>query len=100
MRIELLHFADCPNYLPALDRLRSVLREEGVVADVTHVEVNDASTVQRLRFIGSPTIRINGLDIDPDARKPTEAGLACRCYSGGAPSEAMIRAALKEAMEK
>jgi hypothetical protein len=64
MRIEVLYFEDCPNYLPALDRLRAVLREEGMNVDVVEVEVRDESAAKRLRFIGWPTIRINGLDID------------------------------------
>jgi hypothetical protein len=48
-------------------------------------------------FLGSPTIRVNGLDIDPASRSVTGAGFACRCYAGGLPSEDMIRAALLEA---
>ena len=100
MRVELLYFEDCPNYRPAVDRLRAVLRDEGVHADVTEVRANDASTAQRLQFIGSPTIRINGLDIEADVRALRAGALACRRYSGGLPSEAMIREALKEALEK
>ena len=100
MKIEVLYFEECPNYLPALDRLRAVLRDEGVNAEVSAVKVNDASTAQRLQFIGSPTIRINGLDIEADARALGGGGLACRRYSEGLPSEALIRAAFKEAWEK
>jgi len=97
MRIEVLYFEDCPNYLPTLDLLRAVLREEGVNVDVLEVEVKDASAAQRLRFIGSPTIRINGLDIEADAQSSAGAGLACRRYAGGLPSMEMIRVALREA---
>jgi len=100
MRIEVLYFEDCPNYRRALDRLRAVLRDEGVDAEVSEVEVNDASKAQRLQFIGSPTIRINGLDIEADVRSLGGGGLTCRRYSGGLPSEAMIRAASKEARGK
>ena len=97
MRIEVLYFEDCPNYLPTLDRLRTVLREEGVNVDVRKVEVKDASAAEKLGFIGSPTVRINGLDIDAAARSLIGGGLACRRYAGGLPSETMIRAALREA---
>ena len=48
-------------------------------------------------FLGSPTIRVNGLDIDPASRSVKGGGFACRCYAGGLPSEDMIRAALIEA---
>ena len=97
MRIEVLYFEACPNYHPALDRLRAVLREEGIKVDVVEVEVRDASAAQRLQFIGSPTIRINGLDIEAASRSSRDVGLVCRRYSGGLPSETIIRAALREA---
>jgi hypothetical protein len=100
MRIEVFYFEDCPNYRPALDRLRTVLRDEGVNAEVSVVKVNDASTAERLQLIGSPTIRVNGIDIEAAVRALAGGGLACRRYSGGLPSEAMIRAALKEGLEK
>jgi hypothetical protein len=100
MKIEVLYFEDCPNYLPALDRLRRVLREEGVNVDVREVEVKDASAAERLGFIGSPTVRINELDIETAARSLTGGGFACRRYASGLPSETMIRAALREARGK
>ena len=97
MKIEFLYFRDCPNYLPALDRLRAVLCQEGLTAEVSEIDVKDASAARALKFFGSPTIRINGLDIDTDSRTFTETGFACRQYPGGLPSEEMIRAALREA---
>jgi hypothetical protein len=97
MRIEVLYFEGCPNYLPAVERLRTVLRQEGLPADVSEIEVRDESTVKALKFFGSPTIRVNGLDIEADSRHVKETGFACRRYSGGLPSEEMIRTALKEA---
>jgi hypothetical protein len=97
MRIEVLYFEDCPNYVPTLHRLRAVLREEGVNVDVLEVEVKNAAAAERLRFIGSPTIRINGLDIEADARSAHGVGFACRRYAGGLPSDETIRVALREA---
>jgi hypothetical protein len=99
MRIEVLYFEGCPNYLPTVDRLRTVLRQEGVQTEVFEVEVKDESAAKALKFFGSPTIRVNGLDIEADLHDVKETGFACRRYSGGVPSEEMIRAALKEARE-
>jgi hypothetical protein len=65
--------------------------------EVSEVEIGDESAAKALNFIGSPTIRVNGLDIEADSRDVKETGFACRRYSGGLPSEEMIRAALKEA---
>jgi len=99
MRIEVLYFEGCPNYLPAVDRLRMVLRQEGLHTEVSEIEVRDESSAKALKFLGSPTIRVNGLDIEADSRNVKETGFACRRYSGGLPSEEMIRTALKEARE-
>lgn len=96
MNIEVLYFEGCPNYLPAVDRLKNILKEEGLRAEVHEIEVKDEMAAETLNFFGSPTIRVNGLDIEVDARDLRETGFACRRYSGGLPSEEMIRSALRE----
>jgi hypothetical protein len=99
MKIEVLYFEVCPNYRPALDRLRSVLRQEGLSAEVSEIVVNDEAAAKALKFIGSPTIRVNGLDIEVDSRTVEDPAFACRRYADGSPSEEMIRSALREAQE-
>src|ERR1700687_5123856 len=91
MKIEFLYFRDCPHYLPALARLKAVLRQEGLPAEISEIAVEDASAAKQLKFFGSPTIRINGLDVEVDSRAVAETGFACRRYPGGLPSEEMIR---------
>src|SRR5580700_10833400 len=100
MRIEVLYFKDCPSYVPSVARLKALLRQEGLPAEIAEIEVKDAATAKELKFIGSPTIRINGLDIDPDCRVATDWGFACQRYADDLPSEEMIRAALREAREQ
>ena len=97
MTIEVLYFEGCANYLPAVERLRNVLRQEGLRSEVLQIKVQDELAARGLNFLGSPTIRVNGLDIEVDARDTSGAGFACRIYSGGLPSEEMIRSALREA---
>lgn len=97
MKIEVLYFEGCPNYIPAVDRLKAVLRQAGLPAEVSEIEVRDESAAKMLRFFGSPTIRVNGFDIEADSRSVKDMGFACRRYPGGLPSEDMIRAALWEA---
>lgn len=99
MKIEILYLSGCPNHLPALDRLRVVLDQEGIPAEVAEIEVKDEPSARALGFLGSPSIRVNGLDVEPGSRTGRPTGLACRRYPGGLPSEEMIRAALKEARE-
>jgi hypothetical protein len=96
MTIEVLYFRGCPNHRPAVDRLRSVLKQEGLSADVLEIEVKDENAARALKFIGSPTLRVNGLDIEMNARTVEEAPFACRRYVGGLPPEEMIRSALRE----
>lgn len=83
-----------------MERLRTAIAEEGVSADVTEIDVADAKMAQELGFLGSPSIRINGIDVEPDARMATQFGLMCRTYrtnqgSEGAPPVEMIRATLR-----
>jgi hypothetical protein len=99
MNIELLYVANCPNYVVALERLRAILSAESVQTPVSEVLVSDAAMAQSLKFPGSPTIRINGQDVEPQSEQITSFGLMCRLYSGGsgAPSEQRLRVALERA---
>jgi hypothetical protein len=100
MRIEVFYVPGCPNYLPAVERIEKVLVSESLRADIERVPVNNDAQAKALHFPGSPTIRINGNDIEPNETKAL--GLACRLYanSGGIPSEEMLREALSRAKEK
>ena len=99
MQIEVLYFEDCPNHLPTVERIDAVLREEGCTADVREVLVPDVQTAQRVNFLGSPTVRVNGIDIEPAALDRKDFGLMCRRYTGGVPSSELIRAAIRSAFE-
>ncbi|MGC8862690.1 MAG: DF family (seleno)protein [Armatimonadota bacterium] len=103
MKIELLYFKTCPSYELALERLRRVLHRQKIDAQVEMVEVDSAEDARQLCFLGSPSIRINGLDVEHGARSRTDWGLMCRMYDTGSalegsPSEEMITSALLEAL--
>ena len=103
MTIEILYFPDCPNYLPAVEHLQKALQEEHAFAEIRHVQVLDAATAVATRFLGSPTILINGIDVEPTARSGVAAGMCCRTYCGpsgpeGAPCVALIRDAIREVL--
>ena len=100
MRIEILYFDGCPHFPPVRDLVQVILDQEEVQAEVSEIEIKDASEARRLQFMGSPTIRINGLDVEVGARNAAPVGVACRRYPNGLPSAAMIRAALQEAQER
>lgn len=104
MRIDFLYFEDCPSHEQALDRLRKVLDEEDVEADIAVTEVTTDEQALDLEFAGSPTIRIENRDIDPILEQPNYA-LTCRTYHledgriSPLPSEAMIRRAVESAAQ-
>jgi hypothetical protein len=99
IEIDILYFEDCPNHVPTMDRINAVVREEGCDARVREVLVPDVETARRVGFLGSPTIRVNGIDIEPDAVDTKDFGLMCRRYVGGVPSRELIRSAIRSALE-
>ena len=105
MRVEFLHYAECPSHEEALARLRAAMAAEGVEPHIHVVEVKSEEQAQELRFIGSPTIRINDEDIDREGLAGQPYGLTCRVYrrSDGRPSPlpetSLIRRRLREARQ-
>ena len=99
MKIEILYFDGCPNHEPAVRVVREVLQELGVDAEITGVDVPDEATAKRVRFPGSPTIRVDGEDVAPEETNGSYS-LSCRVYrtgSGmaGVPDKDAIRAAIR-----
>jgi hypothetical protein len=68
MRIRVLDFKGCPNHEPTLRLLRQVVDEIGVEAELEIIEVRDNEHARELRFLGSPTVLIDGDDIEPGAQ--------------------------------
>jgi hypothetical protein len=100
MKIEVLYVPNCPNHAPALERLREILSAASFQTHVNEVLVSDAAMAQSLRFPGSPTIRINGHDVEPQSERSASFGLMCRLYSDGSgvPSQQNMRAAIEKAI--
>ena len=102
-RIEVLTFGGCPNANASQAFVGRVVASLGVEAEVASIRVSDVDTAERLRFLGSPTIRVDGRDVEPDAAGRTDYALACRMYAASGPSnlpeEDWLRAALYESRE-
>lgn len=80
MTIELLYLPDCPHHGAASNLIRDVLNAEGITAEFTETLISDYAEAMERRFPGSPTLRVNGRDIeDPDSDHLT-VGFACRTY--------------------
>jgi hypothetical protein len=79
VRIELLYWSGCPSHPRALADLREALADAGL--DPDGVDVRELTTDEQAseeQFVGSPTIRIDGVDVQPPAGEPF--GLTCRVY--------------------
>ena len=80
MKVEVLYSDGCPNYEPVLSRLRALIAAAGVEAEVQSLLVVDPEDAERERFLGSPTVRVDGRDVEPGAGQRTDFGLKCRLY--------------------
>lgn len=96
MRVELLYRDGDPTMMDARQRLVEVLTEDAFETPIQLVAVGSGADAQLLGMRGSPTIRIDGTDIDPDWSGPL--GIEPRTYRGEAiPDKALIREAVERA---
>jgi hypothetical protein len=98
-KIELYWWEGCPSHTEALALLESVLAERGIDVEVELREVTTDDEAVELEVPGSPTIRIDGRDIDPVGAKSRPA-LNCRIYylPDGRTSPVPSREQLEEAL--
>lgn len=104
MRVEVLYVAGCPSHRAAVAMVREVLDAQGVATQIEEVLVKDGEMARELRFPGSPTIRVNGLDVEGEPLSAASFALSCRLYSGskhaGLPPPEMIHRAVVEARQR
>lgn len=102
MKIEILYFDGCPGHERLVPRLRELLAAERVEDPVIFLRVESVEDADQQRFLGSPTLRIDGVDVDPTADGRTDFGLKCRLYRTEGrqetlPAEEWILAAIERA---
>jgi hypothetical protein len=79
-RVEFLWWRECPSWERALAILRKAMDAAGMDASLIEVrEIDTSDEAERERFVGSPTIRIDGADLQPP-REGEPVGLTCRVY--------------------
>jgi len=98
--VEVLTFKGCPHGEPAFALAQRVVVETAVDAVVRRVDVPDTEAATTQRFLGSPTIRVDGRDIAPAADERHDYALSCRVYRtsagvSGQPEERWLRDALE-----
>jgi len=99
MTVELFYFEDCPNYEQLLADLQALLAERGIGTEVELRRVESIEEAERRRFLGSPSVRVDGVDVEPGAGERADFGLKCRIYRtpqglSGMPPAAWIEAAI------
>jgi hypothetical protein len=102
VRVELLYFDGCPSHERLLPSLRDLVAEHGAELEQRHVRTLEQAAEER--FLGSPSVRVNGVDVEPGASNRTDFGLKCRLYrssdgQSGLPPRGWIEHALREAVD-
>ena len=100
MRVDVLFFGGCPSCEALMPRLRRLVTAAGLSEDdIALHRVESAAEAEAERFLGSPTVRVAGLDVEPGAGEREDFGMKCRLYRSAAgqtptPPDEWIRAAL------
>jgi hypothetical protein len=99
--VELLYFDGCLNHEALLPHLQEIIDRAGVHATIEQTRVDDDAAAQSHRFLGSPTVRVNGRDVEPGADQRDDFGIKCRLYPTpdglrGTPIDDWLVAALAE----
>lgn len=103
--VELLWCDGCPNYRKTFGMIEGVAIELGVEASIKMVQVEDETIGRRYGFPGSPTVRVDGHDIEPSSGPCEDYTLRCRVYTvdghlTGLPERSWLRDALAAAQER
>ncbi len=98
--VELLWFAECANHPAARRMLEEVIADLAPGTPIIDIDTSDPVTAERLRFPGSPTVRVEGRDVDPTYAEPGDYIPRCRLYRTsdslrGLPERRWIEAALR-----
>jgi hypothetical protein len=101
-RVEILYFEGCPNHEPTRVLVERLAGELGIAPEIELVEVADPDAAVAVRFLGSPTVRVDGRDVEPGAEQRRDFARSCRIYRdergvSEQPDERWVRDALKEA---
>ena len=90
IKIDIQYFNGCPNSSEMIHRVKEAIKgsEEKIEYDEVLVESNELA--EKLKFRGSPTVLINGKDIE-EREEPESSALNCRVYENGLPTVEEIK---------
>jgi hypothetical protein len=80
VQVELLWWDGCPSSDEAHELVRQIMAETGLDPDsLRSIEIDTDAAAERASFVGSPTVRVDGQDIQPPEHGDAP-GLCCRVY--------------------
>ena len=102
--IEVLYVQNCPHYRETLAVVDRVRGELGIDIELRATLIVDQAAAEQARFAGSPTVRVDGRDVEPGSEPVTKYVLGCRLYRlehrfAGQPEERWVREALAKAAD-
>ncbi|MEE8405403.1 MAG: thioredoxin family protein [candidate division Zixibacteria bacterium] len=105
MKIELLVFDGCPNSDPTEKLIRETMSELGGDVKIEVVKVLDNYDAVAKRFLGSPSVRVNGKDLEIEEDATTQYSMRCRIYrtdesQSGLPSKEVLIKAIQSARKR
>ena len=66
MQIEVLTIKGCQVTPPTVELVKAIADEAGISYEISIITVENSRQANDLKFIGSPSVRINGVDIEPE----------------------------------
>jgi hypothetical protein len=101
--IEVLYVQDCPHYHGTLALVERIRAELGIDAELRTTLIVHQAAAEQAKCSGSPTVRVDGRDVEPGSEPVTECIVGCRLYRlehrfAGQPEERWVREALLRAI--
>lgn len=73
--VRILHMAECPATPGTIRLVESVARDLSIAIALERLLVETPEQAHALAFLGSPTVQVDGRDVEPEARSRTDFGL-------------------------
>jgi hypothetical protein len=81
MKVEVQVSSSCGHRAATLAAVQAAMAEAGVAGEPQLVNVGDYEQAKALRCFGSPTVRVDGVDVEYGEREPEEFTTGCRYYN-------------------
>ena len=90
IKIYIQHFHGCPNSAEMIKRVKEAILGFEDIVEYNELLVETNELANKIKFRGSPTVYINGEDIE-GREAPESASLNCRVYEKGLPEVEEVR---------